>query len=35
MKVNTPSMIKKVAWDALFSDGFFDLFDENKRLGKA
>ena len=35
MKVNTPSMIKKVAWDALFSDGFFDLFDENKKTGES
>lgn len=35
MKVNTPSMIKKVAWDAFFSQNLFDLFDKDKKAGKS
>lgn len=33
MKINTPNIIGKVAWNAFFSDGLFSLFDERKKAG--
>lgn len=33
MKINTPNMIGKVAWNAFFSDGLFSMFDERKKAG--